>query len=694
MVNISSEKTRKKLRKLAKENSSVIFRKQEKFILVNLMFSIFEYLDLFIFITPVLFYYNQDRNEGILDLFVLNDLNFRLNYDFKLNQTTNNISVVFSCFKNENISFRENQSDFNLNEAYAFLTPEESKKMEKDEKIINCQIDFENVSKNLFELKNPAILFQFNKKQIKSASSSFLEKLNCLEFLTYEVYRWLFKIYRISCFELLFLDNKLEKRFKCVNSVAILMKVLKIEVKTLFNSKKFRIDSNFLFDFLSAMVYWTFYDKEQIMRIILPSFLFLFFEGYFNLSRKNPFKVLSKLKNLLQRAASCRKTLIKGVEHEFNVKFETDFLENFTNKSKEKKELGNIFKSIKPKIIKSLVFSNYLESFFKQKTENRSILTPNLSFLFDFSNKKSVQMKNLHSKFSSLIFWDEFSEKNLNLLYFFSILSTENAEIIYKQLDFQKKIVELLLDFDILISNISKESQKSEFKINDCEFLHRVLFSYITYFSKILSLSINYSRIINYLSTELLMIEKNRLKITKLEEIFTNNYKNGNFSEIAIKNSQNDKEGILSHRTLYPEFRENNLDDLCKYLEINKRLIIYLSAKTNRNKNHLIEETTSFENFNKLRTNKSIRIGERGALNQDSLTHIKNGSNKGLSLINDNLETNSKELFESKEISLNLTFYPNENLEKKTENQEIHTFGFNNFSQLGFPKDMWVKKNP
>lgn len=685
---------RETLREYTKTNSYKPVSKIGENHVLNLIFVCLEFNDLFILFIPSIYVNQETIKSSTIDFFQHKERTYVLDLDTFLMKNTSNFFLILAKIQHKEYFFIPKQNTINgLNEKYTLFGAQTYENVFFLSDSAKAKISTEHFSFSVMPQDQNLILFSYSKIQKIQNSGIFLEKVALIEVKNYQLFDWLRKINSISNEDLISLYFKMPIGYESLCSISIIASIIKSEYHMRLNQEKI---VDFKKQFLSKIVLAICNNSDELIKMSQMLFLRI----YLKARLFDPSYLLIDPKLFLEKimtSAFTEKVLfLKAIEAKFSIKLNLEMLSSNFQENKKISSQKNVFLNFRPRIFKSISVRNFIENKLFSSKFVQKFFEPNLLFAMDQFDHNSSFFKDAFFRLASLNFVEK---KMLSFLYRVFALKEYNCYCSTNNLNnvFSKSnAVDLIRDLRAVDGQIYfLPTIESPFTLKNKAF-RQALDSYTTYFQEKNGNNRLFSRLIDYLSSELLKTATERQEIIRLEEIFTMNVQQaspkvqskedfvetpkktlGSLSRLDLK-TENDYNLIHScfdsnaryifHDSLKPICREVKSSGVLFFLTDSKLTSQEISSSNSKNDLYSSEKQNREvkDKMNILLTNQNQESKKKPNLNETesskkTINHEKNDAIYGV----------SSDSSSSSKIS------------------NVITFGFNNFGQLGFPKDMY-----
>lgn len=664
---------------------------------ISLLFTIFEFLDQTVIMSPSTFVSSlkTDVLSGdVQNLFEIDGRNFSLDFDFFFPQKTDLCAAI--QFKNDAeliTSWKETDCDLKY-EKYAILKLEDFNFIAKRQLPPLVAADFQGTFKNMIRDQSMIAVFEFRPSEPNSNFLSFKAKLNSLDFCNYEAFVWLLKSNNISTCELLKCQSEIDSQHQPVVSVRLLSKLIATEFKSMLRLEQFKIDSNFLLDFIGAIFVWTFIDHEQLSKIVLPALFRLCLKCFWPDASKLTFNIERRLQKIIGVAAEYSKLYVQALEMQFSIEFDKLSLERFFKMKDQVDALKPpIVAKLSPKVKRSVSLCAYIENELFGDGTQLTICHPYFNVLFADSRQYVTDFPRIAQRFENFASIGRETTQYFRLLDTFWQLQTSQVKVQFLDGADSK----LLQSLKTLISAYSF-GQKMESLTDDQKRLFQTLaIEYSAFLDRKVHHRRSASQLLDFVLYENLKFEKDKGNLIQLEERYTENLRNIH---------QNKKRQGINSEVL-PRFSERRISvgpisgpvsQRIAILNANFKMIVFDKVARTLSSNDL-EDERSVNSSGVLHANPSLKLTKTFTA---SKPHLNGGS-----LVKP--QPNSVKMIVGRGSKTEIDITPRAS--HKTENDAtnqlsndfkpaqfvnsdggLFMFGFNNFGQLGFPKEASVKQ--
>lgn len=672
--NIAEPEIRQKLRNFASTRSHIPFSGTNGVFTLNILFSVFEFLDQFVLVAPKLT--GTPTGEKEMVLFELEGNTFKVDFDFRFPKVSNQYVAVqvkddleFAFLWTENTFPGEFQK-------YAIVRSEEWQSVSSTKLGPIPRQTCNGVFKDILTDPLQIAVFRFPKLEIDADTTDFLKVLNSLDFCEPEVFRWLMLTRSVSTSILIQLKSQIGLQHQSNCAAQILAKVLKAEFRSMFRTGPPKLDSLFLIDFVNTAFLWVFSDPGHLHRTCLPSFIRLFIRSVFpNLDRLPPF-LSKKLRHIITNCGRNGPNFANFLQLEFGIRFESVSLSEFFRLPLSQRKRPPSIHQCFPKAWKSASLPAFLESELHPDNSFR-LVSPHLTALFTSPKAFVAEYSLKINSFEGFLALEMDTEHFLKLMDAVWRVQADSQSLSLPTPDGL-----LLTNLLSLLSIFTYHSNADRMTKEKRQLIANVLADYLLFLrSKLDRLNIA-SQVVDYLGGELVKMTRSRPALTILEEVFTENYRNVQLNR-QRKGSSLTPGTRFSERRVTEDTATRQATQQTETLRNNFRMILFSLVWGDQSLVNM-DTDKSLESSAVLFTNSSLRVtpGMRVSSNQtprgsstkrrtvNSLTNLSIEPNS------DQIEIETAELIRTK---------LGEDLQGG-----LLTLGFDNFGQLGFPREMFT----
>lgn len=646
---------------------------------LNLLFEVVEYFDRFVFFTPVVFFNSKSDQKDRVEVSVIGDKRCYLEVNLNLRFDFSRTSVLLCRDQPDRCTIWHQERPAQQESKYVFGSKQSLLANGSDKGAIESHMRVEGVDRLFADKDTEALRFSFQHKSVDIESERlFLRKSDLLELPDYNCFLWLVRCCQLPLVSLLRVHRKVNRRFKQLSFVRLFVGMVRLQFRHLASLKTFKISTDFLSEYLNGILFWLSKDPSKLEDVLFPSFCCLYFEAIFVLNWRPKFGMVSKLGKVISAAKQRRDLVLVAIEHEFKMRFDKATFDRHNDST-----LADFDVKLSANWTDLTVFMSHSPERWVYCTIHRlSVSNPKCwtaeSLLFEGSMASQASLRRCFETVSALECFSPRITEDIRVNWHLHCFSGSRG-LVGRELLFRRKTVFLMGKLRQLQDHLTRETGKGPEGELEGGFYKQLMVALSRFMLSQYGQDTNSGEVMHYLGLIALAKETDLRELATIEELFTQNYVDLRRIKKAIATSGLDQNFSL-HKSLKIEQ---------SLFKPDSDLIARLTILTNA----LFVAEYRLVQLQHPDDLKSLGLYRWGVNSVEDQVMLKSEADRGGEGGNDTNDSKAipdwsfqQHPFDSANQASNASF-------RSTKEQRVLTFGYNNFGQLGFPKDAFGQKH-